>query len=279
MRERVWSWITCCSFFLLLPYLVICMINGTEAALLNRKFDIEKCIPLFLSSQISDDYDKETIRAQAVITRTNLYYELEEKDLLNILGELKRINKDYKLSFVDKIKKIYSYPQKAYEEAVLHTKNVVLKYDNEVKLAPFHLCSAGTTRDGEEVFRSKDYEYLVSVDSGFDKESEDYITITYFTEDELSGDIEIEELDQAGYVLSLLVNGKVLEGESFRKGMNLPSSNFSLQKINNRYQIICRGVGHGVGFSQYGGNALAERGKDWKEILNIYFPNMEIEEI
>ena len=42
--------------------------------------------------------------------------------------------------------------------------------------------------------------------------------------------------------------------------------NFSLQKINNQYQIICRGIGHGVGFSQYGGNALAERGRDWKEM-------------
>ena len=41
-------------------------------------------------------------------------------------------------------------------------------------------------------------------------------------------------------------------------------------------RFLCKGKGHGLGFSQYGGNKLAKEGKNWKEILNTYFPLMDI---
>lgn len=275
MRERVLYWATWLSVFLLLPYLVTCMINGAETALVNRGFDVENCVSLLVSMQIPENYEEEAVRAQAVIARTNLYYELDEKDWLEVFHEMKEDYWGNQSDFVDKVSKFLSYPHKMYQKAALDTKNVVLTYEDEVEMVPYHPCSAGMTRDGEEVFRSSEYSYLESVDSGFDKESEDYICVTYFSEEQLSGEVEVQERDQAGYVLSLNIGGSVLEGESFRKGMNLPSSNFSLQKVGEKYQVICRGVGHGVGFSQYGGNALAETGKNWEEILEIYFPKME----
>ena len=292
MRERIWIWFTWFSFFMIVPYLITCIVNGTETALLNRKFNIENSVPMFLSKQIPDSYEMAAIEAQAVIARTNLYYELKEKDFFSVLEEYYNVNiseyeknwidyvgkgiSNYIDGFVKKSDKKYSYPHNIYKEAVLNTKNMVLKHEDMVKLAPYHFCSGGSTRNGEEAFRSKEYEYLTAVDSGFDKEAKEYISITYFTEEDLSENIEIEERDQAGYVLSLRVNNKILEGESFRQGMQLPSSNFSINKINDKYQIISRGIGHGVGFSQYGGNELAKRGKKWREILDIYFPDMEL---
>ena len=279
MRERFLYWVTWLSVFLLLPYLVTCMINGAEVALVNKAFDAESCVSLLVSLQIPEDYEEEAVKAQAVIARTNLYYELTERNLLEIICEIEEDYWGKSSNLVDKVLKFLSYPHKMYQKAALDTKNVILTYENVVKMIPYHYCSAGMTRNGEEVFRSSEYSYLEAVDSGFDKECADYIEVTYFSEEQLSGEVEIEEQDQAGYVLSLNINGKFLEGESFRKGMNLPSSHFTLQKTGEKYQVICRGVGHGVGFSQYGGNALAKTGKTWEEILTIYFPKMDIEEI
>ena len=69
---------------------------------------------------------------------------------------------------------------------------------------------------------------------------------------------------------------KILEGESFARGMGLTSSNFSIQKIGEEFRFLSKGKGHGLGFSQYGGNEMAKEGGSWKEILETYFPGMEI---
>lgn len=279
MKERLLYYFTGLSVFLLIPYLMTCIMNGAETALINRNFDVEKFMPFVLSVQIGDDYEEEALKAQAVIARTNFYYEMEKKDFFEIVNDLQENNRVRKYDFVDKIINYNSYPQKKYFDAVLDTKRMVLTYKNEIKMIPYHLCSCGKTRDGEEVFYSSEYSYLKSVESGFDKEFSDYINVTYFSKEQLSDNVKIQEKDQAGYVLSLNIDGKILEGETFRQGMNLPSSNFKIKKTGEKYQIISRGVGHGVGFSQYGGNRLAENEKEWREILEIYFPEMNISEI
>ena len=89
----------------------------------------------------------------------------------------------------------------------------------------------------------------------------------------------MKERDSAGYVTELLADGKTLEGESFRKGMGLTSANFTIQNIGNQVRFLCKGRGHGMGFSQYGGNELAKISNCAEEILAYYFPSMEIQEI
>ena len=92
-------------------------------------------------------------------------------------------------------------------------------------------------------------------------------------------ELEIKSRDSAGYVTELLADGKVLEGESFRMGMGLSSANFTIQTIGNKVRFLCKGKGHGLGFSQYGGNEMAKNSKTEEEILEYYFPEMEIVEI
>lgn len=75
----------------------------------------------------------------------------------------------------------------------------------------------------------------------------------------------------------ILADGKTLEGEAFREGLGLASANFSIHKVGEQYRFLSRGRGHGLGFSQYGGNRLAKEGSTYREILEIYFPEMEIQ--
>ena len=61
--------------------------------------------------------------------------------------------------------------------------------------------------------------------------------------------------------------------------MGLSSSDFTIQKVGDRYRFLCKGKGHGIGFSQYGGNVLAKNGKNYAEILNYYFPAMILDNV
>lgn len=254
--------------FALLPYLSVSVINGSERILLNYRPDSEVYLTAVLSCQISPDYELQTVEAQAVIARSNLFRKFaEEENRLDVLREMgKSIKNQWKWWISDEI----------YEDAVENTEGKVLLVEGKLNLVPYHEISGGTTRDGETVFGSSEYQYLKSVDSSADKNSPDYFSSTYISERQLPKELEIKERDSAGYVLSLQADDKILEGEMFALGMGLPSSNFSIQKTGSKVRFLCRGKGHGLGFSQYGGNELAKDGSLWEEILEKYFPEMEI---
>lgn len=254
--------------FALLPYLSVSVINGSERILLNYRPDSEVYLTAVLSCQISPDYELQTVEAQAVIARSNLFRKFaEEENRLDVLREMgKSIKNQWKWWISDEI----------YEDAVENTEGKVLLVDGKLDLVPYHEISGGTTRDGETVFGSSEYQYLKSVDSSADKNSPDYFSSTYILERQLPKELEIKERDSAGYVLSLQADDKILEGEMFALGMGLPSSNFSIQKTGSKVRFLCRGKGYGLGFSQYGGNELAKDGSLWEEILEEYFPEMEI---
>ena len=254
--------------FALLPYLSVSVINGSDRILLNYRPDSEVYLTAVLSCQISPDYELQTVEAQAVIARSNLFRKFaEEENRLDVLREMgKSIKNQWKWWISDEI----------YEDAVENTEGKVLLVDGKLDLVPYHEISGGTTRDGETVFGSSEYQYLKSVDSSADKNSPDYFSSTYISERQLPKELEIKERDSAGYVLSLQADDKILEGEMFALGMGLPSSNFSIQKTGSKVRFLCRGKGHGLGFSQYGGNELAKDGSLWEEILEEYFPEMEI---
>ena len=254
--------------FALLPYLSVSVINGSERILLNYRPDSEVYLTAVLSCQISPDYELQTVEAQAVIARSNLFRKFaEEENRLDVLREMgKSIKNQWKWWISDEI----------YEDAVENTEGKVLLVDGKLDLVPYHEISGGTTRDGETVFGRSEYQYLKSVDSSADKNSPDYFSSTYISERQLPKELEIKERDSAGYVLSLQADDKILEGEMFALGMGLPSSNFSIQKTGSKVRFLCRGKGHGLGFSQYGGNELAKDGSLWEEILEEYFPEMEI---
>ena len=254
--------------FALLPYLSVSVINGSERILLNYRPDSEVYLTAVLSCQISPDYELQTVEAQAVIARSNLFRKFaEEENRLDVLREMgKSIKNQWKWWISDEI----------YEDDVENTEGKVLLVDGKLDLVPYHEISGGTTRDGETVFGSSEYQYLKSVDSSADKNSPDYFSSTYISERQLPKELEIKERDSAGYVLSLQADDKILEGEMFALGMGLPSSNFSIQKTGSKVRFLCRGKGHGLGFSQYGGNELAKDGSLWEEILEEYFPEMEI---
>lgn len=270
MKGRKQSWVSKIFLLLTFPYLVTVFVNGPEAVSVNKTTDMENILPIILSEQISPEYQIETIEAQAVIARSNLMRKLQEQaDTGSILCEI--CNNIKQNGWVWKI------PEECYETAVKNTQDQILTVDGELKLVPYHEISAGETRDGEEAFHDSQYAYLKSVDSSADKDAAEYLSSTYVSEQQLPKELAISSRDKRGYVQSLMADDNILEGTAFASGMGIASPAFSMQKLDGRIRFLSKGKGHGLGFSQYGGDVLAKEGKTWQEILHIYFPLMEIE--
>lgn len=259
----------------LIPYLMVILMNGLDTALLNRTFNVEMLLPVIVASEMGSEYELEAVKAQTIIARSEFYRKLQEKK--NLASVLTQIREETEFREGEILQALIENLN--YEKAVTETESEVLAVDGKLQLTPYHELSAGRTRDGAEVLHSEEYAYLKSVESDMDKGSEDFLNSVYINQSVLPERLVIKSRDSAGYVTEILADGDILEGESFRKGMGLSSANFTIQKIGKEIRFLCKGRGHGLGFSQYGGNEMAKEKKSAEEILEFYFPEMELVDI
>ena len=91
--------------------------------------------------------------------------------------------------------------------------------------------------------------------------------------------VTVEERDSSGYVVRMKAGEEELSGEVFRSCFGLNSSCFYLKEVEGQVRIVTKGLGHGLGLSQYGANELAKEGKSYREILKYYYQEISIEEI
>lgn len=259
----------------LIPYLMVILMNGLDTALLNRTFNVEMLLPVIVASEMGSEYELEAVKAQTIIARSEFYRKLQEKK--NLSSVLMQIREETEFREGEILRALIENLN--YEKAVTETESEVLAVDGKLQLTPYHELSAGRTRDGAEVLHSEEYAYLKSVESDMDKGSEDFLNSVYINQSVLPERLVIKSRDSAGYVTEILADGDILEGESFRKGMGMSSANFTIQKIGKEIRFLCKGRGHGLGFSQYGGNEMAKEKKSAEEILEFYFPEMELVDI
>ncbi|OPZ84647.1 MAG: Amidase enhancer precursor [bacterium ADurb.Bin425] len=59
----------------------------------------------------------------------------------------------------------------------------------------------------------------------------------------------------------------------------MPSTQFSLFQQDQTYIFSGRGFGHGLGLSQWGAKALADRGYNAGQILSYYYKDVTIESL
>lgn len=213
-----------------------------------------------LANEVSSDYEDEMLKVQAILVRTTIYKEVQE----NGVDALKNSDETLDFLWLQRLKK-------AWDE----TEGQVIMFDNELALVPFHQISCGKTRSGEDVLVSKDYPYLQSMECQMDISAPRQIENILISAKEM----EIKEWDKAGYVMKVSIDGEEMSGEEFREMYGLASSCFEFQQFENDARIITKGVGHGLGLSQYTANEMAKDGKTCEEILQFFFPGTEIKEV
>lgn len=179
-------------------------------------------------------------------------------------------------------------------EAVAGTDGEAILYGGIPILAVFHSSSAGLTRAAGQVWQN-DLPYLQPVDSPEVSDSiPNYYSRVEFTPEvlkekllskiptaDLSGDkrgwLKNAVRDSAGSVETLVVGGVTVKGGTIRAALGLRSACFEWELQDSRFVFFVTGYGHGVGLSQYGANAMAEAGADYKAILTHYYTGVTVE--
>ena len=94
--------------------------------------------------------------------------------------------------------------------------------------------------------------------------------------------ISVEERTSSGRVGRLRLNGlrpPEMSGEEFRAAVGptvIRSTAFSVRKTGRGYEFTGRGYGHGVGMCVIGAGRLAARGERAEQILNLYYPGLQL---
>lgn len=68
------------------------------------------------------------------------------------------------------------------------------------------------------------------------------------------------------------------DGSTKSCGSLLPSAFFTITKENGFYKIEGGGYGHGIGMSQNGANEMAKNGKNYQEILGLFYQDVQLEQ-
>lgn len=292
MEHQVRNAILACLGMLLLPLGLTVLISGKTAITVKKQIDMESYLPMMLCQEVPWDYEEEMLKAQAVLVRSSLYLRIEEDgvDQEKLKEILETHQKGYK-------KEPYQQAYERMEKAVKSTAGQVITYQGEICPGIFHRVSSGATRDGNEVLQDTSMTFLKSVDSSQDVGSKEYLHGHYFTEDalrqrlreaypdvQLTEDALTEQIvaqkrDSQDYILELRVGNLAVTGEEFRMNLELSSSNFTVQNLEGKIRFLCKGLGHGLGLSQYGGNELAKEGEDYRQILFTYFPDVTLKSV
>ncbi len=252
--------------------------------------DAEEFLVGVVARQIPAEYEPEALKAQAVIARTYVFRQMDGAGEVSAgelgLGDpgensLETLwDKDHFAEYYEKIR-----------SAVEDTAGQVLVCGGELIEPLFHRASAGATRNGDAL-----HPYLSSVDSSFDVEAENYMTVLEWSPEELTGrmnadsafpqisvspgqladTIQIVSKDRAGYVAQIQIGSHIYTGDEVRQLLGLPSSAFTLKDHEGKIRAVCKGLGHGYGLSQYGAHHLAAEGQSAEEILTYYYTGAEL---
>ena len=189
----------------------------------------------------------------------------------------------------------YEKNMEKFRQAVKETRGEILTVEHQPIQAAYHYAANCKTRNASEVPGQEAAVYLQSVDSPDDMLADGFLSISYmekqqmadalaslFQEDapqaeNLPGALELTVRDSAGYVTEVTCGRTVANGEAVRQALHLNSACFYFSELDGKIRILTKGIGHGLGLSQYGANELAKQGKNYQDILKYYYQDVTLE--
>ncbi len=257
-------------------------INGLHVI---NKLPVEKYVTGAVASEIENDWEVEALKAQAIIARTYAMFYKKQNAGRDYYLTSSLLHKVYE----NKIDPLITYAAKA-------TEGKILTYGNSPIKALHHATCYGKTELPEEVWKES-YPYLKSV-SCYGKNAPYESWQRTFGLEEISkafGTDNVDNLEIISYTAtgrvktlrltlatdryqdtSIEVSAMELQRRLGQK--EFPSTSFTL--IINKKQIVFsgKGLGHGVGLSKWGALEMAQKGKNYQEILSHYYPGTVIQD-
>lgn len=267
-------------------YLGIVMDTKKEKEVTIKRKDSTITLPMseylvgVVGCEVDATYEIEALKTQAIVARTYALRKINNNDILTD-DTTTQCYKDEK-QLRDKWGNSYNKYYKRVKEAILDTKDLAIYYDNKLIDAVYHSLSNGYTEDAKEVWGS-DIEYLVSVESSWDKKDKHFENVVSKDMDEFlrllgvkTPNYSILSRDKTGRIKEIMVGDKIFSGTEFRKLLGLKSTDIKIDINNNKVNLTTYGYGHGVGLSQEGANYLAKDGYKYDEIIKYYYKGVNI---
>lgn len=172
--------------------------------------------------------------------------------------------------------------------AVSATAGQVVTYNSALIEATYFSCSGGRTEDALAVWGA-DIPYLQAVDSPGEENAIHHTDSVQMTGKEftillglpLSGNptswFGSVTYTDGGGVDTMIIGGVPFKGTQLRQKLGIRSTAFTITPTGDSVYIVTRGFGHRVGMSQYGAEAMAVAGNDYRQILSHYYPGTRIE--
>lgn len=231
-----------------------------------------------LATNMTPDLPIEVLKAMAILYRTYAFKQMANYQVVSVVDDFlvyKPIDY-YKIAFAPDYDKIVS----VLEEAIRQTNSMFLSYKDDFILPFIHISNFGQTLEDVR------YPYLSSVSSLWDASAPFYVDTISFSYDLLSklfhftitkdSTFEILEVSPYGKVLKLSIAGKVVDGKQFANTLHLKSQYLSIILNQHDVSIITKGWGDFLGLSIWGSCHLAKNGCSYANILNYYFPKVQL---
>ena len=280
-----------------------------EGLLLINELPLETYLEAVVPSEMPSSYAEEALKAQAVCARTYAWKQKEE-------GRLKDYGADVDDSVSFQVyQNIAHHPSTT--KAVQETAGEILCQNGEPVQAYYFSTSAGATSTDEIWGAEEAASYLKSVPCAFDAEepwsrwqveipwniletrAADHLgvpgtllsvasteknesgAVTCLSVMTDAGSFQLEEEYQIRQFLSpqgLPITEK--DGSTVTGGSLLPSSYFTEEAVpGTALRLTGGGYGHGVGMSQNAADEMAKEGYTYREILDYFFRDVEIERL
>ena len=265
-----------------------------------EEVNLEEYLCNVVSAEMPVDFEIEALKSQAIVARTYTIYKINNKkhDNADICDSSSCcqawISKDDRLSRWEENKREENW--KKIERAVNETNGKIITYEGKPINAFFHSNSGGTTEvpinvwggsgypylqmmetSGEEGYTQYASEVTLNFDEILNKIKEKYSDIQIdFTKDD---DIKILERTESDRVKTIKFGNHNLSGVEARTIFGLRSTNFEIEKQEDKITFKVKGYGHGVGMSQTGADSLAKQGKNAEDIIHHFYSNVELKDI
>ncbi|MGM9552210.1 MAG: stage II sporulation protein D [Clostridia bacterium] len=240
-----------------------------------------------VAAEMPASFEIEALKAQAVAARTYTIYKSQSTDHVQDVCTDPNHCQAYftKEDMMANWGADYDFYLERITTAVKETTGEHLTYNDEPIMAVFHSMGGGRTENSADVWGG-DVPYLVSVESPGEEEGTNYYSTKSVTFEEFKNtilsnyptsvissfsDISEPVLTQGGHVKSMIIGGVSVTGTKIRSMFDLRSTKFDISFSEPNVIFTVTGYGHGVGMSQYGANAMAKEGKNYKEILSHYY--------
>ncbi|TDT62398.1 stage II sporulation protein D [Fonticella tunisiensis] len=277
-----------------------------------EEMDLEEYVKGVVAAEMPASWGIEALKAQAIAARTYAVARMSQfggKESHEGAAVCDDVHCQAWISKEDRMKNwdlsVASEYWNKIENAVEATRGQIMTYDGKLaSLVKYFSTSNGWTENSKEVF-GYEAPYLVSVESSGEEVSKtfkstkeiskaDFIKkmVEYDNKIKKEGEPELKlssktlstEIKILGWtegkrVKAIKIGNKTYSGVDVRWAMGLSSADFNVKVTSSKVIFDVRGNGHGVGMSQWGAKAMADKGSKYDEILKHYYTGIAINKI